>query len=81
MSVLEKYSVNCMAEALKTLGIEKFSGERISENEIVRKLKIADNRVKNFRQWFNTLKKYGFIDDKRISLLLIVQRWVILMNI
>lgn len=65
MSVLEKYSVNCMAEALKTLGIEKFSGERISENEIVRKLKIADNRVKNFRQWFNTLKKYGFIDDKK----------------
>ena len=65
MSVLEKYSVNCMAEALKTLGIEKLSGERISENEIVRKLKIADNRVKNFRQWFNTLKKYGFIDDKK----------------
>ena len=61
MNTLEKHCVSCMAEALTAIGIEKLSGEHISPNEIVKKLKIADNRVKNFRQWYNTLKKYGVI--------------------
>lgn len=81
MNTLEKHCVSCMAEALTAIGIEKLSGEHISPNEIVKKLKIADNRVKNFRQWYNTLKKYGVIGYENGIFTFDVSKYTFPMNI
>ena len=81
MNTLEKHCVSCMAEALTAIGIEKLSGEHISPNEIVKKLKIADNRVKNFRQWYNTLKNTVLLAMKTVFLPLTSQKYTFPMNI
>ncbi|MDE5649290.1 MAG: AMP-binding protein, partial [Oscillospiraceae bacterium] len=64
ISTLERFCVDCMAESLVQLGIDKLNGERISVSDILERLKIADNRHVNFRQWFNTLRENDIIGYK-----------------
>ena len=60
-NLIEEYCISCMAETLIKLGISELSGMKINPDEVCRKLNISENRYRNFRQWFNTIKDKNIV--------------------